>query len=30
VQAVIGGPDYDQLAQWSDKLFQLANGTLAS
>ena len=24
VQAVIGGPDYDQLAQWSDKLFQLA------
>jgi multidrug efflux pump len=26
VQAVIGGPDYDQLAQWSDKLFQLAQG----
>jgi multidrug efflux pump len=24
VQAVIGGPDYEQLAQWSDKLFQLA------
>jgi multidrug efflux pump len=24
VQAVIGGPDYEQLAQWSDKLTQLA------
>jgi multidrug efflux pump len=24
VQAVIGGPDYEQLAQWSDKLLQLA------
>jgi multidrug efflux pump len=24
MQAVIGGPDYEQLAQWSDKLVQLA------
>jgi multidrug efflux pump len=24
VQAVIGGPDYQQLSQWSDKLLQLA------
>jgi multidrug efflux pump len=24
VQAVLGGPDYEQLAEWSDKLLQLA------